>query len=121
MRILDKNNNELTNVNEALGKLVDDKLLIATHDAIEAVEEQWHYEIIAEYPNGGKDVEKVIDVAGVEARAAWEEYEDILRYIEYSEEELAIKKEQENKPTQLDIIEAQVAYTAMMTDTLLEG
>ena len=24
------------------------------------------------------------------------------------------------KPTQLDIIEAQVAYTAMMTDTLLE-
>ena len=25
------------------------------------------------------------------------------------------------KPSQLDIIEAQVAYTAMMTDTLLEG
>lgn len=27
----------------------------------------------------------------------------------------------DNKPTQLDIIEAQVTYTAMMTDTLLEG
>lgn len=26
----------------------------------------------------------------------------------------------EEKPSQLDIIEAQVAYTAMMTDTLLE-
>ena len=26
----------------------------------------------------------------------------------------------EEKPTQLDMIEAQVAYTAMMTDTLLE-
>lgn len=26
----------------------------------------------------------------------------------------------EDTPTQLDIIEAQVAYTAMMTDTLLE-
>mgnify|MGYP006992118412 CR=1 FL=1 len=25
------------------------------------------------------------------------------------------------KPTQLDVIEAQVTYTAMMTDTLLEG
>ena len=25
------------------------------------------------------------------------------------------------EPTQLDIIEAQVTYTAMMTDTLLEG
>lgn len=28
--------------------------------------------------------------------------------------------EEVNKPTQLDKIEAQVAYTAMMTDTLLE-
>ena len=26
-----------------------------------------------------------------------------------------------SEPTQLDIIEAQVTYTAMMTDTLLEG
>ena len=26
----------------------------------------------------------------------------------------------EEKPSQLDVIEAQVAYTAMMTDTLLE-
>lgn len=29
--------------------------------------------------------------------------------------------EPEAKPTQLDIIEAQVTYTAMMTDTLLES
>lgn len=29
--------------------------------------------------------------------------------------------EPEPAPTQLDIIEAQVTYTAMMTDTLLEG
>ena len=29
--------------------------------------------------------------------------------------------EQEAEPTQLDIIEAQVTYTAMMTDTLLGG
>lgn len=29
-------------------------------------------------------------------------------------------KEPEAKPTQLDILEAQVTYTAMMTDTLLE-
>ena len=29
--------------------------------------------------------------------------------------------EPEQKPSQLDIIEAQVTYTAMMTDTLLEG
>ena len=29
--------------------------------------------------------------------------------------------EEVSTPTQLDIIEAQVTYTAMMTDTLLEG
>lgn len=32
-----------------------------------------------------------------------------------------LTKSTEPTPTQLDIIEAQVTYTAMMTDTLLEG
>lgn len=31
-----------------------------------------------------------------------------------------LPKEEDDRPSQLDIIEAQVAYTAMMTDTLLE-
>ena len=35
--------------------------------------------------------------------------------------EIVVEGEFENeKPTQLDVIEAQVTYTAMMTDTLLE-
>lgn len=34
---------------------------------------------------------------------------------------IAATKETEAAPTQLDILEAQVTYTAMMTDTLLEG
>ena len=38
------------------GQLVDCSEEIH-HEAIEAVEEQGHYEIIREYPNGGKDVE----------------------------------------------------------------
>lgn len=46
--------------------------------------------------------------------------EDGTKMIDYK----AIKKpklpEPEPQPTQLDIIEAQVTYTAMMTDTLLE-
>lgn len=37
----------------------------------------------------------------------------------YEEENLP-EPETEAEPTQLDIIEAQVTYTAMMTDTLLE-
>ena len=39
---------------------------------------------------------------------------------EYTVEEKSDKKEQIESPSQLDIIEAQVTYTAMMTDTLLE-
>lgn len=44
------------------------------------------------------------------------------RYIdgEYVYDPLPIPEEPEEKPSQLDIIEAQVTYTAMMTDTLLE-
>lgn len=32
-----------------------------------------------------------------------------------------VEAKQTTIPTQLDIIEAQITYTAMMTDTLLEG
>ena len=54
-----------------------------------AVEEQSHYEVIAEYPNGGKDVEKVIDVEAVEGGPAHDEAEEIQVYIPYTAEELA--------------------------------
>lgn len=89
------------------------------HDAIEGVEEEFHYKVIREYPNGGKDVEKVIDVEGVEAKDAWDEKIPIYIYFPYTEEELAEIAKEKNKPTQLDIIEAQITYTAMLTDTLL--
>jgi hypothetical protein len=118
MRILDENNVEITSPDLSLGYLVPDKVFIAHHDAIEAVEEVGHYEVIAEYPNGGKDVVKVIDINGVEAQEAWDEYEDILRYVRYTDEELS--EREQTAPSQLDIIEAQVVYTAMMTGTLLE-
>lgn len=64
------------------GYLIDDKLLIAHH---EAVQEQGHYETIAENEFGGKEVEWKIDVAGV---PAYDEFEDIQVYIPYTEKEL---------------------------------
>ena len=69
------------------------------HEAIEVVEEQWHYETIAEYPNGGKDVAKVIDVPGVEAKAAWDEEIPIQIYIPYTQEQLDAMEAEKNKPT----------------------
>lgn len=90
------------------------------HEAVEGVTEVWHYETVAEYPNGGKDVQKVVDVPGVEAREAWDEEIPIQIYVPYTQDELDRIDAERNKPTQLDRIEAQALYTALMTDTLIE-
>lgn len=89
MRIFDEQNNLLESIDEAKGYLKNDSLFVCHHEAVEAVEEQGHWETIAEYPNGGKDVEWVVDVPGVEAKEAWDEYEDILRFVHFTAKELA--------------------------------
>ena len=95
MRVFDETKTiELKEYDLNKGYLKDEKLLIAHHEAVEAVEEQGHYETIAEYPNGGKDVEWVVDIQAVEAKEAYDEYEDILIYVQYNAEELEKKKEE---------------------------
>ena len=89
MRLLDVTNVELESPDYELGTVKVDRLFIQHHEAVEAVAEAGHFEVIAAYPNGGKDVKWVIDVAAVEAADAWDEYEDIYRYIPYTAEELA--------------------------------
>lgn len=66
------------------------------HAAVKAVEEIWHHEVIAEYPNGGRDVRRVIDRPGVEEKEAWDEHVEIQIYHPYTAEELA---ERAQKPT----------------------
>lgn len=88
MRILDANNNELIAPNLDKGRLEPDKIFVAHHGAVEGKPEDGHYKTVAEYPNGGKDVAWVVDVPGVAPRPAWDEYEDIQRYIPYTEEEI---------------------------------
>lgn len=90
------------------------------HEAVRGVDEVWHYETIAEYTNGGRDIRKVIDVPGVESKEAWDEEITIQIYIPYTQEELDRMEAERSKPTQLDRIEAQCLYTALMTDTLIE-
>lgn len=58
-----------------------------------AVEEQWHYEY-KDYPGGGRERFKVIDVQGVEYVAEHEEREEIRVYIPYTEEDFARMKAQ---------------------------
>lgn len=69
------------------GYLKEDTLTIH-HDAVVGVEEQGHWKTIAEYPNGGKDVEWVVDVEGVEAKEAYDETENIYIYVPYTDAEL---------------------------------
>lgn len=99
MRILDIYNNEIQSPDMELGYLVEEKLFVAHHEAVPKVEEQWHYIYgITEpdgtfvegrkYASGGQDAQRVIDIPGQKAVEAWDEYEDILRYIQYTPEEL---------------------------------
>lgn len=75
-----------------LGYLRTDRIFIAHHSAIEEIPTQSHMEVIAEYPNGGRDMVEVIDVPGSPGKEAWDEYEDIKVYIPYNDEELAKKE-----------------------------
>lgn len=74
------------------------------HDAVEGVTEVWHYETIAEYPNGGRDIRKVVDVPGVEAKPAWDEEIPIQIYVPYTQEELDRIEAERNKPTDTERI-----------------
>lgn len=96
MKIIDETGAVIMNPDLTAGHLVNDTETVE-HPAQAAVEELSHYETVAEYPNGGRDVRKVIDVPGVPAQAAWTEQIPVQRYIRYTEEELAAReKERKN-------------------------
>ena len=80
-----------------------------THPAVEGVEEQWHWETVTEYPNGGKDVQRVVDVPGVQAQEEWVEQVPIQRYVRYTAEELAAQEEARKKAEALDRLPETVA------------
>lgn len=86
------------------------------HEAVQGVREVWHHEVAAEYPNGGRDVKRVIDVPGVPAREAWEENVPIQIYHPYTQEELDRMEAERNKPT----TDERIAQLEAQNETLLE-
>ena len=74
---------ELFDVDETKGVFKKDKLFLRH---VEKVEEKSHLKVVKTYANGGKDVEKVVDVVGTEEH---DEFEDILVFVPFSEKELA--------------------------------
>ena len=114
MKILDKENNEITSPDLEKGYLKNETIVIKHHDAVEAKPGKSHIEVVKEYENGGKDVITVWDEKPTEAKEAWDETEEIQRYIPYSADELEkiakAKEEAENKETKLNAL-----YNADMT------
>ena len=145
MRILDQNDVELDreDIDLEKGRLEDDKLFIAHHEATEAVPEQSHYYLQTVYFTDGtsahlegeddphievvdadkglfdyvflegetekeikgKDLGRIVDVEYQPAKEAYDEEEDIQRYIPYTEEELAqIKADREQAQKQENFI-----------------
>lgn len=131
MKIIDETGVAITEPDLELGYLVDDTEIVH-HEAVEGVEEVSHYETIAEYPNGGKDVRKVVDVPAVAAKEAYDEEIPIQRYIKYTADELArrkaeaeaAKKKQEewdSMPTRVDALESANDDIILMMADLIGG
>ena len=108
MKIIDETGAVVENPDLTLGYLTDDTEEI-THPAVEGVEEQWHWETVTEYPNGGRDVQKVVDRPGVQAQEEWVEKVPIQKYIRYTAEELAAQEEARKKQEAMDKLPETVA------------
>ncbi|MCI6210170.1 MAG: hypothetical protein MR633_03520 [Faecalibacterium prausnitzii] len=119
MKIIDENGAAIEATDLTLGYLVDDTEPVE-HPSVEGVDEVSHYETVAEYPNGGRDVRKVIDVPGVPAQAAWTEQMPVQRYIRYTEEELAAQEEARKKQEAKDKLPETVAALQEDNKTLKE-
>lgn len=90
MRIFNENKTvELTEYDESRGYFKEDVLESEIPEQA-ALEKKWHYEVVKEYPNGGKILEEVVDVEGKPYIPAHTEREEILVYIPYTEDELAM-------------------------------
>lgn len=136
-RILDANDNELKqeDIDLNVGKLVDETITVH-HDAVEGVKEVSHVEVLKEYyeigPDGepvldedghkivfGKDVKTVIDVPGVEAKEAYDEQEEIQRYIPYTAEELdKITKEKADAQASAAVADAEKSAIRLIMQKL---
>ena len=117
MKIIDENGAALENPDLTLGWLRDETEAVE-HPAQEGVPELSHYETVAKYPNGGKDVRKIIDREGIPARDAWTEQVPIQRYIRYTAEELAARKKAEQAAQLPTTEERLAALEAAMLDLL---
>lgn len=125
---------ELQNPDMTLGKLETAKRVTVHHEAVPA---SVRYEVMtgtvtADFPDGLRQE------ITTPAQDAWDEYEEVQRYVPYTDAELAdiaekaqaekdaaakaseqAAKEEEARRDAAEKLNAQVTYTAMMTGTMI--
>lgn len=125
---------ELQNPDMTLGKLETAKRVTVHHEAVPA---SVRYEVMTEtvtsdFPDGLRQE------ITTPAQDAWDEYEEVQRYVPYTDAELAdiaekaqaekdaaakaseqAAKEEEARRDAAEKLNAQVTYTAMMTGTMI--
>lgn len=129
---------ELQNPDMTLGKLETAKRVTVHHEAVPA---SVRYEVMtrtvtADFPDGLRQE------ITTPAQDAWDEYEEVQRYVPYTDAELAdiaekaqaekdaaakafeqaakqVAKEEEARRDAAEKLNAQVTYTAMMTGTMI--
>lgn len=97
---------------------------VVHHDAVRGIPEEWHYETVAEYKNGGKDIRKVVDVPGVKDEPAWDEEIPIVIYTMYTAEELEELDAKRKKPSieaRVETVEGETAELREALDLILSG
>lgn len=117
MQIIDEHGSPIENPDLTKGYLKQETQTIH-HDAVAGAEEVSHYETET-LPDGtpaiyydadgrekGRDVRKVVDVPGVEAKDAWDETVERQRYILYTADELAAQAEAKKKAEEAAAAEA---------------
>lgn len=89
LKVYDENDNRIAidDLEPENGKLVSYRRLVAHHDAVKASPRKSHYKVLKTYPNGGQDLEEIVDEEAHEAKDAWDEYEDAHRFVPYTDEE----------------------------------
>lgn len=92
MRVFDQTKTvELHSYDASAGVLVADRIVTVHHAAVEAKEAVYDY-IVKRYPNGGISRTPFIVTPAIDAQEAWDEYEEILVFVPYTQEELKEKR-----------------------------
>lgn len=119
MEVYNERMEPVENPDMSLGWIEETVRTIA-HEAVPAIPAVWHYVTAAEYENGGRDVVKVIDVPGTEAKEAWEENIPIGIYHPYTQEELEEIEAEKNRATPQEQLQKMEEAMISMTQTLAQ-